>query len=128
MGRPFGSASSLMFSPLSPSGGWPPRRTLTVSKAPRWTSNLGLATLCTENGWGLFNHFQAPFAVAGLLAVIAMDFVIWLQHVMVHAVPLMLLVHGLSPQPGIDLLASHEPGVPCIRTVPGPPCFSPLPG
>jgi sterol desaturase/sphingolipid hydroxylase (fatty acid hydroxylase superfamily) len=89
-----------------------PRRRLTVSKALRWTSNLGLVALntvllrlifplagvglaafCAENSWGLLNHFQVPFWVAVPLAVIAMDFVIWLQHVMVHAVPLLWRLH-----------------------------------
>lgn len=89
-----------------------PRRALTVSKAFRWASNLGLvvfntvllrllfplaavgvAAFCAENGWGLINHFQVPFWIAVPLAVIAMDFVIWLQHVMVHAVPLLWRLH-----------------------------------
>jgi sterol desaturase/sphingolipid hydroxylase (fatty acid hydroxylase superfamily) len=89
-----------------------PRRALTVSKAPRWASNLGLVALntvmlrllfplaavgvaafCVKNGWGLINHFQVPFAIAVPLAVIAMDFVIWLQHVMVHAVPALWRLH-----------------------------------
>lgn len=89
-----------------------PRRALTVSKALRWASNLGLVVLNTvvlrlvfplaavgvaafaaENGWGLINHFQVPFWLAVPLAVIAMDFVIWLQHVMVHAVPLLWRLH-----------------------------------
>jgi sterol desaturase/sphingolipid hydroxylase (fatty acid hydroxylase superfamily) len=85
---------------------------LTVSKALRWSSNLGLVVLNTvllrllfplaavgvaafasENGWGLLNHFQVPIVIAVPLAVIAMDFVIWLQHVMVHAVPLLWRLH-----------------------------------
>jgi len=89
-----------------------PRRALTVSKALRWASNLGLVVLNTvvlrlifplaavgmaafaaDNGWGLINHFQVPFWVAVPLAVIAMDFVIWLQHVMVHAVPALWRLH-----------------------------------
>ena len=89
-----------------------PRRALTVSRALRWTSNLGLVALNTvllrlifplaavglaafaaENGWGLLNHFQVPFLIAVPLAVIAMDFVIWLQHVMVHAVPALWRLH-----------------------------------
>jgi sterol desaturase/sphingolipid hydroxylase (fatty acid hydroxylase superfamily) len=45
------------------------------------------------DGWGLLNHFQVPFAIAVPLAVIAMDFVIWLQHVMVHAVPALWRLH-----------------------------------
>ena len=89
-----------------------PRRVLTVSKALRWSSNLGLVVLNTvvlrllfplaavgvaafasENGWGVLNHFQVPWVIAVPLAVIAMDFVIWLQHVMVHAVPLLWRLH-----------------------------------
>lgn len=89
-----------------------PRRALTVSKALRWTSNLGLVALNTvlprllfplaavgvaafaaENGWGLLNHFQVPFLLAVPLAVVAMDFVIWLQHVMVHAMPALWRLH-----------------------------------
>ena len=89
-----------------------PRRALTVSKAFRWASNLGLVVMNTvllrllfpiagvglavfsaENGWGVLNHFDVPFWVAVPLAVIAMDFVIWLQHVMVHAVPALWRLH-----------------------------------
>ena len=89
-----------------------PRRTLTLSKAQRWPGNLGLVALntvllrlifplagagiaafCAENGWGMFNHFQVPAILAVPLAVIALDFVIWLQHVMVHAVPLFWRLH-----------------------------------
>jgi sterol desaturase/sphingolipid hydroxylase (fatty acid hydroxylase superfamily) len=89
-----------------------PRRALTTSKAMRWTSNLGLVALNTvllrlafplaaagmaafaaANGWGLLNHFQVPLWLAVPIAVIAMDFVIWLQHVMVHAVPVLWRLH-----------------------------------
>ena len=89
-----------------------PRRALTVSKALRWSSNRGLVVLNTvvirllfplaavgvaafasENGWGLLNHYQVPFVLAVPLAVITMDFVIWLQHVMVHAVPALWRLH-----------------------------------
>lgn len=89
-----------------------PRRALTVSKTLRWSSNLGLVVLntlllrlifplaaigvaafCTTNGWGALNQFQVPFWLAVPLAVIAMDFVIWLQHVMVHAVPVLWRLH-----------------------------------
>ena len=89
-----------------------PRRALTVSKVLRWASNLGLVALNTlllrlmfplaavgvaafgtANGWGLLNHFPAPFWVAVPAAVIVMDFAIWLQHVMVHAVPALCRLH-----------------------------------
>ena len=89
-----------------------PRRALTVSKLLRWTNNLGLvllntallrllfplaavgmAAFCTTNGWGLIHHFRVPPVIAIPLAVIALDFVIWLQHVMVHAVPTLWRLH-----------------------------------
>jgi sterol desaturase/sphingolipid hydroxylase (fatty acid hydroxylase superfamily) len=89
-----------------------PRRALTVSKSLRWASNLGLVVLntvlvrllfpvvavgiaafCAANGGGVLNHFHVPFWLAVPLAVMAMDFVIWLQHVMVHAVPALWRLH-----------------------------------
>ena len=89
-----------------------PRRTLSLSRALRWSSNLGLVVLNTvllrlvfplaavgaatfgvANGWGLLNHFAVPLALALPIAVIAMDLVIWLQHVMVHAVPALWRLH-----------------------------------
>lgn len=100
-----------------------PRRALTVSKTLRWASNLGLVVLNTvllrwmfplaavgmaafgaANGWGLLNHFKVPFWVAVPLAVITMDFVIWLQHVMVHAVPALWRLHRVHhADPDYDL-------------------------
>ena len=100
-----------------------PQRALTESRAMRWSSNLGLVILNTvllrllfplaavgmaafgaANGWGLLNHFNAPFWLAVPLAVIAMDFVIWLQHVMVHAVPALWRLHrGHHADPDCDL-------------------------
>lgn len=89
-----------------------PRRALRVAKGLRWTANLGLVALNTAlmrlalplaaagmaafasaHGWGLLNHFAAPLWLAVPAAVIAMDFVIWLQHVMVHAVPALWRLH-----------------------------------
>jgi sterol desaturase/sphingolipid hydroxylase (fatty acid hydroxylase superfamily) len=89
-----------------------PRRALTTPKAMRWISNLGLVALNTlllrlafplaaagmaafaaANGWGLLNHFQVPLWLAVPIAVIAMDLVIWLQHVLVHAVPVLWRLH-----------------------------------
>ena len=89
-----------------------PRRVLTLSRALRWTSNLalfalntvlvrllfplaavGMAAFGAANGWGLLNFFEVPFLVAVPVAVIALDLVIWLQHVMVHAVPALWRLH-----------------------------------
>ena len=89
-----------------------PRRALTVSKAVRWTNNLGLvflnsyilrllfpaaavgvAAFAAENGWGVLNHFEIAFPLAVLISIVAMDFVIYLQHVLVHAVPSLWRLH-----------------------------------
>jgi sterol desaturase/sphingolipid hydroxylase (fatty acid hydroxylase superfamily) len=89
-----------------------PRRALTVSKAVRWANNLGLvffnsfllrlifpaaavgvAAFATENGWGLLNYFELPIVLAVVISVVAMDFIIYLQHVLVHAVPVLWRLH-----------------------------------
>ncbi|MCF6254767.1 MAG: sterol desaturase family protein [Gammaproteobacteria bacterium] len=89
-----------------------PRRALTVSKAVRWANNLGLvflnsailrlifpmaavgvAAFAAEQGWGLLNYFQLPFAFSVLLAIVVLDFIIYLQHVLVHAVPALWRLH-----------------------------------
>ncbi len=89
-----------------------PRRRTTAGKSLRWFSNLGLVCLNTlivrlilplglvsvamigqERGWGLLNNFQFPNWLAMAIAVVALDFVIYLQHVLFHAVPLLWRVH-----------------------------------
>lgn len=89
-----------------------PRRALTASKAVRWSNNLGLvffnsfvlrllfpsaavgvAAVTAEKGWGLLNIYDVPFLLAVIIAVVAMDFVIWLQHLLVHAVPALWRLH-----------------------------------
>ena len=89
-----------------------PRRALTVSKTIRWINNLGLvffnsfivrvlfpaaavgvAVMASENQWGLFNLIDMPIWFAVLASIVIMDFVIYLQHVMVHAVPLLWRLH-----------------------------------
>lgn len=89
-----------------------PRRALTVSKGVRWFNNLGLvffnsfvvrllfpaaavgvAAFAAEQGWGLLHYYSIPFWPAVVIAIVAMDFVIWLQHVMVHAVPVLWRLH-----------------------------------
>ena len=89
-----------------------PRRALTVSKTVRWLNNLGLvffnsfilrilfptaavgvAIFAQTNGWGLLNYYPLPSAVAIVLAIVVMDFIIYLQHIMVHSVPLLWRIH-----------------------------------
>jgi sterol desaturase/sphingolipid hydroxylase (fatty acid hydroxylase superfamily) len=89
-----------------------PKRALTVSKTLRWANNLGLvffnsfilrlvfpaaavgvAVFASEHGWGLLNFYPVPTGLAIILAVVAMDFIIYLQHVLVHAVPALWRLH-----------------------------------
>jgi len=89
-----------------------PRRRLAVRKSTRWLSNLGLVVLNTvavrlllplgavgmalvakEHGWGLFNNLSIAMPAAVLLSVIALDFAIYLQHVLFHAVPILWRLH-----------------------------------
>lgn len=89
-----------------------PKRVLTVSKTVRWTNNLGLvflnsfivrlifpaaavgmASFANAHGWGIFNYFSLPPVLAIVLTVVAMDFIIYLQHVLVHAVPVLWRLH-----------------------------------
>lgn len=89
-----------------------PRRALLLPKASRWLNNLGLvffnslllrflfpaaavgvAAFANANGWGLLNYYSLPYFLAVILSVMAMDFIIYLQHVMVHAVPVLWRLH-----------------------------------
>jgi sterol desaturase/sphingolipid hydroxylase (fatty acid hydroxylase superfamily) len=89
-----------------------PRRALALPRVRRWASNLGLVFLNTvllrlafplaavalagiarARGWGLLNQYDAPFAVAVLASVVALDLTIYLQHVMFHAVPALWRLH-----------------------------------
>lgn len=89
-----------------------PRRVLSVRKAPRWTANLGLVVLNTvltrlvipvtaagtaltagSRQWGLLHQVDWPDGLELLLAVTALDFAIYLQHVLFHAVPVLWRLH-----------------------------------
>jgi sterol desaturase/sphingolipid hydroxylase (fatty acid hydroxylase superfamily) len=89
-----------------------PRRHLTQPKGGRWGNNIGLVVFNTvllrlvfpaaavgmalfarEQGWGVLNYFEVPYVLAVVGAVLVLDFFIWLQHVMVHAVPALWRLH-----------------------------------
>lgn len=91
-----------------------PRRKLSESKGRRWLINLGLtfinflfarvtvgalafsvAVFARQNGWGLFNYFEVPAWMAIVVSFVVLDFSIYLQHVIVHAVPLFWRLHRL---------------------------------
>ena len=92
-----------------------PRRVRSLPRAGRWATNLGLTVLNTlalrlvavampflavgaavdawRQGWGLFNHLQWPLLWEVVLAMLALDFAIWLQHWVTHKVPLFWRFH-----------------------------------
>lgn len=89
-----------------------PRRILTMSKLTRWYSNLGIVVLdnalvrflfpvlaiglaltAQQNNWGLLNNIQLPFIFSVVLGVLALDLIIYLQHVMFHTVPVFWRLH-----------------------------------
>ena len=89
-----------------------PRRELSVSKVRRWTSNLGITFLNTivirllfptaalgialiaeSRQWGLLHVLQAPYWMSVVFSVIALDLVIYAQHVLMHKIPILWRLH-----------------------------------
>ena len=102
----------LVFGAMALAERWSPRRQAGTATAPRWVANLGLvvvdslllrllsvasatgAALAVEaQGWGVFNRLPWPAWCEGLVAVAMLDFAIYLQHVLFHAVPLLWRIH-----------------------------------
>ena len=91
-----------------------PRRTRSYTRLQRWPSNLGIVVLNSvlvvlifpflavalaasgeAKGWGLLNTIALPFWLKVVVAVVVLDFAIYLQHVMVHAVPALWRLHRM---------------------------------
>jgi len=91
-----------------------PRRELLIKKSVRWLNNISLLVLniivirlifptatigmvifVNNQGWGLFNYFNTPFWITTVASIVLLDLVVYLQHVMVHAVPLFWRLHRL---------------------------------
>lgn len=91
-----------------------PRRKLSVSKGLRWINNLGivffntlllrflaplmavgLAIMAEEENWGLLNNIAINSYVKMFLAVLILDLIIYLQHVMFHTVPWLWRLHRM---------------------------------
>jgi len=89
-----------------------PKCNLLLPKRVRWANNLGLvifnslilrlvfptatvgiAIFINDNDWGLLNYYDLPFALSVIIAIVIMDLVIYLQHIMVHAIPLLWRLH-----------------------------------
>ena len=91
-----------------------PRRQLTVGRGRRWPGNVGvvlidtllvrllfptaavgLALVAEAKGWGLLNLVAAPDWLALLATIILLDLIIYAQHVLFHAAPLLWRLHRM---------------------------------
>jgi sterol desaturase/sphingolipid hydroxylase (fatty acid hydroxylase superfamily) len=91
-----------------------PRRSSIHSRWTRWPSNLGImavntimlrifspiaavtiATSASTNSWGIFNLLKLPLWFEVALAVILLDVVIYFQHRLFHAVPILWKSHRM---------------------------------
>jgi len=91
-----------------------PRRPLTDSKARRWLTNLslvavntavarvllpvlpvGMAVFAHERGWGILPSVALPPWAGFVVAVAALDFVIYIQHVLFHFLPVLWRFHRM---------------------------------
>ena len=89
-----------------------PKRVLTGRKSVRWLNNLGLVVLnslllrlifpaaavgmsvfVVNRGGGLLSLFDIPGWFAIGISILALDLVIYLQHVLFHAVPILWRLH-----------------------------------
>ena len=106
----FGAVFALM-------AGWEiaaPRRASSLPRGRRWPANLGVTLLnaalvrvlfptatvgaafaAGERDWGLFNMLAVPAPLAFAASFIALDLVIWIQHVAFHRVPLLARLHRM---------------------------------
>ena len=90
-----------------------PQRRLRVGKR-RWAGNVpltifntvllriavplgayGAAEVAAEQGWGFLNLVDAPALVKVTIAVLLLDLIIYLQHRVFHAVPILWRFHKL---------------------------------
>lgn len=91
-----------------------PQRRQEIPRVIRWSNNFALVALDTvfvrlafpllavemaaqaqENGWGLFNLIGFNGWFAALIAILVLDFAIYLQHRVFHAVPFLWRLHRM---------------------------------
>ena len=91
-----------------------PLRRVEIPRLIRWSNNLalvaldtvlvrlaypvaavGLAQIAVTNGWGLFNLVTVPTWLAVVISLLLLDFAIYLQHVVFHAVPALWRLHRM---------------------------------
>lgn len=91
-----------------------PRRARSYARIRRWPNNLSIVVLNTllvrlllpmtavslalagaARGWGLLHVVLLPPAIAVVASLLLLDFAIYLQHVLLHAVPALWRVHRM---------------------------------
>lgn len=89
-----------------------PRRRLRAIWWQRWLDNLGLTAVDTwllrllfpaaavgfaayvnEQGWGLMNLWSPPSWLTALISIVALDLLVYWQHVFFHKIPLLWRLH-----------------------------------
>jgi len=89
-----------------------PRRMLRAGKSARWFANLGImvagtivvriifptaavgmAVTARDHGWGILNNLELQPGVELVVSVLMLDLIIYLQHVVFHAVPALWRLH-----------------------------------
>lgn len=92
-----------------------PRRARKQTRSRRWVANWGITLLNTvtlramafalpllavgaavdagRQGWGVFNVLDWPIWVEVVLAILILDFAIWLQHLITHKIPILWRLH-----------------------------------
>lgn len=91
-----------------------PRRRQTIGRWQRWPANIGVVVLDSllvrlilptaavgvalfveAHGWGLLHALHAPGWLAVAASLLMLDLAVYLQHVMLHAVPLLWRLHRM---------------------------------
>lgn len=89
-----------------------PRRDQAVSRQKRWPHNLtlvvldivlvrlvfpvslaGFCLIAAQKGWGIFNTLDVPFWLTFSLSLLALDILIYGQHIMLHKIPILWRLH-----------------------------------
>ena len=91
-----------------------PRRQQFVARKLRWPGNLAIVAFNTlllrlllpytavvvaiaarDNSWGILNQLDLPVWQAVVVSVVVLDFVVYAQHVLFHAVPVLWRLHRM---------------------------------
>ena len=91
-----------------------PRRSQAIGRLRRWPGNIGVVVLDTllvrlvfptaavgvallaqSHGWGVFHALAVPAWLAVIASVILLDLIIYLQHALFHAVPVLWRLHRM---------------------------------